>query len=273
MSISNKHILNFHNNVNIKIPQWVKSPYRLILGVGDSGNIDNFDQYNVYIILPEILNLKICQLLKNNISKIHNQDKIICFIDVYNNEQLNQFVRLFYKKCQVIDPNGMHCVAFPFRVYPLLLTPNGRASGLTNTFGNMTFYRIEDLLNQMNHNFETNVWNFMDLKIISDGNFIKNIDDIHNSKFKYELNNLQKQLFLLIMNHSKDINITNDVWDKIQFDEKNHLIVINKLLRIVSIIMFYKKIRNIVSPLEGIICFYKRLNSNTKRIDLILHYP
>lgn len=61
MSFS-KHILNFHKRKIEKLPLWMKPPFNVIMGVGDfNHNIDNFKEFDVYVILPDISDKKSCE--------------------------------------------------------------------------------------------------------------------------------------------------------------------------------------------------------------------
>jgi hypothetical protein len=263
-----RNILNFHIGNIEKLPNWFKSPYRVIFGVGDNDSkIDSWKEYNVYIVLPEVKNVESCQFLRENLLKLKNTNRIMCFIDIFNKNQTQQFIKLFYKKCDIIDFNGPHCVSFSFSTYALLLTKKGKVIGLNQSIPLSLFFTEKSLLQYIEKTIENDNWNVsIRLRFISAGKHIKNIKDV---------NNMKKYILRLILQYNNDIRITSDIWKEIQKEWNNYVTVINNLLNIFSEIMIYKGINthSHIKPLVAIMTQYKHLGDDNYHISLILQYP
>lgn len=263
-----KHILNFHNGKINKLPIWLKPPYNVIFGVGDSGNIDYYKKYNVYIILSEIKDKESCEILKNNLSKLENTNKVLCFMDVGNDYHVKQFTNLFYKKCKMIDVNGLHCVHFDYDIYPLLLTKDGKATGF-DEMDKIVVFSENALLNLISQKLQNDdkKYIFPQMKFISNGKYITNVQDKQNIRLYVLLLIIQYQIMY-------DIKISPEVWQEIKEEWNEYGIVINKLLHIFYIIIRFKNsINSDIKPLTSSIWKYRHIEGNDKFIAYVLHYP
>lgn len=149
--LPNEHFLNF--SASVKLPDWFGTgPKSLIMGAGDlihGGmlNVQAFDMFDVYFCKPwdwqGSLRANMLYLLEH-----FNQQKLLCFIDIDNSEQMARFTELFAGRFQLIDGHMGHCPHFSIVQLHKLLADHGKA---VNVFEQSeTCLSVEDLDSWLN---------------------------------------------------------------------------------------------------------------------------
>ena len=150
--LPNEHFLNF-SAAGVKLPDWFGAgPKSLIMGAGDlihGGmlNVQAFDMFDVYFCKPwdwqGSLRSNMLYLLQH-----FNQQKLLCFIDIDNSEQMAKFTELFAGRFQLIDGHLGHCPHFSHGQLHKLLANGGTA---VNVFeSSETCLSVEELDNWLN---------------------------------------------------------------------------------------------------------------------------
>lgn len=123
----NEHLLNFFSD-SVVIPDWLPSKdLKLILGAGDSGNIEMLSEYDVFYNNGSMNKLKedLEYLIEN-----YNKQKVICVIDNNNPKHIKLFSELFKERFKFITTNGGHCPHFNLYSYHYLLQLGGEARNI-----------------------------------------------------------------------------------------------------------------------------------------------
>jgi len=149
--LPNEHFLNF--SADVKLPDWFGNGSKsLIMGAGDlihGGvlNVQAFDMFDVYFCKPwdwqGSLRANMLYLLTH-----FSQQKLLCFIDIDNSEQMDRFTTLFAGRFHLIDGHLGHCPHFSYGQLHKLLTDGGTA---VNVFEpSETCLSVEELDNWLN---------------------------------------------------------------------------------------------------------------------------
>jgi hypothetical protein len=129
--LPNEHFLDFGSGV-IKLPDWFGTePKNLIMGAGDLRhnnmlNVQMFNMFDVFFCKPwdwdGSLRGNMEYLLAN-----HHHQKLLCFIDNDNMEQMDKFVALFAGRFRLIDGHLGHCPHLKLCHIHALLVNGGEA--------------------------------------------------------------------------------------------------------------------------------------------------
>lgn len=131
--LSNEHILNFHAGVQ-SLPDWLGDDLKVILGAGDLDqgdtlNLERFSMFDVFFCEPwdnhGSLRKNINYLIKN-----FYHEKVICFVDISQPAQVEQFCRLFQNRFRLIDGFGGHTPHLAFDCIVQVLKSGGKAVNL-----------------------------------------------------------------------------------------------------------------------------------------------
>ena len=127
-------IFNFHDLDALLQEQQQQQPngLRLMMGAGDLShggipNIQRFDTYDVFFCLPWDEN---GSLLQNVTYLLTQPNKLLCFIDIKNQEQLKAFTTIFANRFSFIDGHGGHCPHFELSDLRKLLQEGGTAANI-----------------------------------------------------------------------------------------------------------------------------------------------
>ena len=110
--MDNEHVLNFHEGVE-RLPEWLPADgLSLIMGAGDLDqegilNVKKFSDFNVFFCN----NWSHAGSLERNIAYLEKHSfhkKIICIIDVRNEEEMFRFTKLFEHRFRYVDGYGQH---------------------------------------------------------------------------------------------------------------------------------------------------------------------
>jgi len=110
--MDNEHVLNFHEGVP-RLPEWLPTyELSLIMGAGDLDqggilNVEKFSDFDVFFCN----NWSHAGSLERNIAyleKHYFHKKVICIIDVHNEEEMFHFTQLFEHRFRHVDGYGQH---------------------------------------------------------------------------------------------------------------------------------------------------------------------
>ena len=131
--LPNEHLLNFYAGTPT-LPDWLGSSLNLILGAGDLDqgdtlNVEKFNMFDVFFCQPwdseGSLRKNVEYLLKH-----YPKQKVICFIDNDNKEQVDRFCSLFKGRFALVDGYGGHTPHLPIECVEMILQPGGKAVNL-----------------------------------------------------------------------------------------------------------------------------------------------
>ena len=125
-------ILNFHDPQTLptSLPPHIQNNpnLRLMMGAGDLNhdnipNIQKFSTYDVFLCLPLVWDNSLIE----NIVYLETTNKLLCFLDINNNEQVTAFTTLFANSFTFIDGHGGHCPHFDMYSLQKLLKNGAKA--------------------------------------------------------------------------------------------------------------------------------------------------
>jgi hypothetical protein len=149
-------IMDFNVPDDVSLPIWVKSEnLNMVIGAGDcviNGHIDieRLGEYNIFVSLPEAP----IEMIVSNINYIidNNLNKIICFIDLLIDTNVEKFIKTFENKINMIGFGGGHFVSLPNQCYGRLLKLNGYSKiyeGQSHLILSITdMYKIKDYIDK-----------------------------------------------------------------------------------------------------------------------------
>jgi len=132
-------LLDFSKHIDT-LPDWLQgsTSLKLILWAGDMErkgitDVQRLSEYDVYLCAGY------CQQVDSNVSYINEKkpgSKVICLINIHNDEQMTNFCELFANKFSVIDAdyNG-NTPIFPIEAYSRVLAPGGHAYNIRGMNG------------------------------------------------------------------------------------------------------------------------------------------
>ena len=110
--MDNEHVLNFHEGVEC-LPEWLtKDGLSLIMGAGDLDqegilNVKKFSDFDVFFCNNWSFNGTIERNIEYLAENYFHQ-KLICIIDIHNEQQMLSFTELFRNRFHHIDGYGQH---------------------------------------------------------------------------------------------------------------------------------------------------------------------
>lgn len=136
-------ILNFHDGTPQLPPGTPLNGLRLMMGAGDLNhggipNIQKFNTYDVFFCQPWDWN---GSLLENVTYLVTQPNKLLCFIDIKNKEQVAAFTSLFANRFIFIDGHGGHCPHFEMSALRKLLQEGGTAANIYESSETCIFFR------------------------------------------------------------------------------------------------------------------------------------
>lgn len=148
--LPNPQVLNFHlpQEQQQQLPE---EGLRLMMGAGDLNqggmpNIELFNTYDVFFCQPWDWN---GSLLENVTYLITQPNKLLCFIDAKNPDQIKAFCTLFAGRFSFIDGFGGHCPHFDMSALRRLLQEGGTAANIYE--GAETCITLEQMQNYLVH--------------------------------------------------------------------------------------------------------------------------
>lgn len=141
-------ILNFHDaTAPAPATAMPLNGLRLMMGAGDLNhggmpNIQKFDTYDVFFCQPWDWN---GSLLENVTYLATQPNKLLCFIDINNKEQVKSFTTLFAGRFSFIDGHGGHSPHFEMGALRKLLQVGGTAANIFE--GSETCIQVRDIQN------------------------------------------------------------------------------------------------------------------------------
>ena len=146
--VDNEHVVNFHS-VNPTLPDWLQESLTLKIGAGDlqRGNvldIELFNEYDVFYCLPWNDHKSFVRNVEY-IQANYYHEKIICYIDNTNVEQIKKFAKLFQNRFVFISRFAGHCPQLPLEVYSKILRIGGKIENYAEPKDGL--FHANDLLN------------------------------------------------------------------------------------------------------------------------------
>lgn len=128
-------IMNFHDlpTLSQSLPPHIQNNpnLRLMMGAGDLNhdnmpNIQKFSAYDVFLCLPLVWDNSLIE----NVQYLETTNKLLCFLDINDSEQVAAFTSLFSNSFAFIDGHGGHCPHFDMYCLQKLLKNGGRATNI-----------------------------------------------------------------------------------------------------------------------------------------------
>lgn len=132
--MDNEHVLNFHEGVE-RLPEWLpEDGLSLIMGAGDLDqegilNVKKFSDFNVFFCN----NWSFHGTLEKNIAYIaehYFHQKVICIIDVHNEQEMFSFTELFKHRFRRVDGYDQHTPHMTIADLERVLCLGGRATNI-----------------------------------------------------------------------------------------------------------------------------------------------
>ena len=132
--MDNEHVLNFHEGVE-RLPEWLpEDGLSLIMGAGDLDqegilNVKKFSDFNVFFCN----NWSFHGTLERNIAYIaehYFHQKVICIIDVHNEQEMISFTDLFKHRFRRVDGYDQHTPHMTIADLERVLCLGGRATNI-----------------------------------------------------------------------------------------------------------------------------------------------
>ena len=271
--LPNEHILNFYSATPPVVPSWlVGNDLKIIMGAGDLDqdgvlNVDFFRDYNVFFCQP----WDEAGSLRRNVEALlreHNHQKVICFIDINNMNQIELFTTLFAGRFGLIDGFGGHTPHFPLPVIENLLRTGGEAVNIDETNeGLYTEFHVITTLSTQQKAYEKPK-NLTDSNIgLLRGRVSSWFSNDDSSEIR-ELNiRLYKQIEKLLK-INKVVSVDKNLFmEVVKWETFNTKLTFSKLQSIAGWLLKYKELP---PTLRGNIVMYKRLWNNSPSLDLVL---
>jgi hypothetical protein len=132
--MDNEHVLNFHEGVEC-LPEWLtKDGLSLIMGAGDLDqegilNVKKFSDFDVFFCNNWSFN----GTIERNIAYLaehYFHQKVICIIDVHNEQEMLSFTELFRHRFRRVDGYGQHTPHMSIVDLERVLCFGGRATNI-----------------------------------------------------------------------------------------------------------------------------------------------
>jgi hypothetical protein len=132
--MDNEHVLNFHEGVEC-LPEWLpEDGLSLIMGAGDLDqegilNVNKFSDFNVFFCNNWGFN----ESFERNVAYINEHyfhQKVICIIDVHNEQEMVSFTDLFKHRFRRVDGYGQHTPHMSITYLERVLCIGGRATNI-----------------------------------------------------------------------------------------------------------------------------------------------
>jgi hypothetical protein len=271
--LPNEHILNFYSATPPVVPSWlVGNDLKIMMGAGDLKqggvlNVNFFRDYNVFFCEP----WDDAGSLRQNVEVLlreHNHEKVICFIDINNMNQIELFTTLFAGRFGLIDGFDNHTPHFSLPVIEHLLRIGGEAVNIDE--------RSERVYSESNvHRTLARYEIRSDLpRNLTDSN----IDLLEGTVYNWfnndesnEMRDLNNRLYMQIeklLKINKVISVDkNLLMELIKWETFNTRRKFSDLQKIAAWLLKYKELP---PTLRGNIVLYKRLWKDRPYIDLVL---
>lgn len=132
--MNNEHVLNFHEGVEC-LPEWLSADgLSLMMGAGDLDqegilNVQKFSDFDVFFCNNWSFN----GTIERNIAYLaehYFHQKVICIIDVHNEQEMFSFTELFRHRFRRIDGYGQHTPHMSIADLERVLCLGGRATNI-----------------------------------------------------------------------------------------------------------------------------------------------
>lgn len=147
--LPNEHILNFYDSnpasttAASQLPEWLllKPTLSLMMGAGDlcHGGITNIEKFNMFDVFlcnamdhDGSVRKNLLYLLAN-----HHHQKVICIMNIHNQEHVRKFVQLFKGRFHHIDGHLNHTPHLPYENLNQVLSVGGTATNIYESSENM----------------------------------------------------------------------------------------------------------------------------------------
>lgn len=137
--LPNEHILNFHVGVP-SLPDWLGDNLKVILGAGDLDqnllNVQMFSMFDVFFCEPWDNEGSLRKNIEYLLTHFHHK-KVICFINIRNPSQVEQFCRVFRNRFILVDGYGGHTPHLSLDCIAEVLKPGGTAVNIYESYENV----------------------------------------------------------------------------------------------------------------------------------------